>query len=210
MKITDIPIGSKVILDIEDKGIMTSLRSKVYDRSDMGILIFKPFDLIGESPDYAKCDSIHLRLLRYGEVNKWSIEESEAFKDEEEGHDLVRLTSNLASKVENKRGAFRVSTELTLVATDYRMGREYPITSIDISQTGFSFRCDVKLDIGCNLGVAFNDGDTSFDIRVKIARIVNDTDGVKYGCVIIQSNHELRKYITNKQLSEIRKSKGII
>ena len=202
MRLTEIPIGAELILDIERSGVYFTLKSKVSDIKENGIVLHPPFNKAGQLQEVQYRDVVTIRYIRYGKILQWDIPTKEML--EEDGMEFLYLETDQKAKNGNRRGAYRVSFTAKINIRNIRKLNELAVRSRDLSQTGYSFYSSFILGKGELYDFEIKDGGNRIPLRVKIIRVEEERNTYVYGGSIIKSDHMLRKYITQKQLDQIR------
>lgn len=131
-----------------------------------------------------------------------------------DGSYFYKISSLLAGKIINRRGAVRVFVgafgELYLNPS---VPKSISVTVKDISMTGLAFitENDVVLPIGKDVVITFSDSEENvkFTIGVKIVRKADATkDRLLYGCTLLNTeSNALAKYINEKQRRNLTRRK---
>ena len=202
MKLTDLPIGAELIIDIERSGLYFTLKSKVSNIKGEGIVLHPPFNKTGQIQEVQYRDIIVIRFMKHGKIFQWDISNKEMI--EENGMEFLYLETIHEVKNGNRRGAYRVSLSSKVAIRNIHKLNEINVRSRDLSQTGYSFYSSFILSKGELYDLEIKDDDFSIPLRLKIIRITEENNTYVYGSSIIKSDQLLRKYVTKKQIEQIR------
>lgn len=208
MKLSDIPLGSNILVDVERSGLYYTLKSKVMDSNQDGISILPPYDTRGIVTDFKDRDKVFIRYVVSSKIFRWVCSSWKDILDN--GHKYVFVTSTDSAENANKREAVRLDVGKEINLTSVRNGKTVNAYLKDISQVGVGFISKGVYEVGDMFDLVLDDLNLTIPLRVKIVRHVDLQDKHFYGCLVTKSDSNLRRYITDRQLQEIRKmrSKG--
>lgn len=203
MNITDLNLGSSILVDVERAGIIYTLKSKVMDSGDGGITISPPYDSKGTITEFRERDKIAIRYVERTKILRWGCTE---WKDVLiEGQKYLYLASSGVAENGNKREALRISVAKEVSLKSVGTPKFNQVILKDISHTGVGFVTTDVLDKSETFELLLEDLNLTTLLRIKIVREEKLAKGNLYGCLITKSDATLRKYIAGRQQEELRK-----
>lgn len=207
MIMTDLKLGTSILVDIERGGIYYTLKSKVMDTSDEGIYIAPPYDKRGDISEFRERDKVYIRYARNSKSIRWECDSWEDALVKEQKY--VYVTSTKVAENDNKREALRLEVGKDTSLTKVKTGKETNVYLKDISLVGVAFISEDTLQIGDLFDLRIDDLNLDINLRVRVVREEKTANKFTYGCIVTKSDASLRKYISGRQQEEIRKTRSI-
>ena len=207
MKILDLELGSKIIIEISVRTEKLEFETTIAEQIK-GATIIAPIRIEGKFLNL-QAKGVKISILYYdGEKPPVMWEYVPLPSYVHNGETCYRCTCGLPGKVVNRRNTYRLYVGADGIAQVGANHKGINVLVKDISEGGFSFVYNEKLSTqaGDPVRLVFNDNkkELRFNLQGRIVRIVElDETKVLYGCRLIIKNTSLSKYIADKQREQL-------
>lgn len=208
MKITELPVGSKVNLSLKVKGRILQFNAKVAivlaDR-----VLLDPIKREGKTVGFGNYD---VQLVYIGSDKDkpivWLKPKISLVKYRGETfHQIITFNNG---QVLNRRDGIRQPVGVSAKAIAKNFTSE--ITILDISANGISFLSDKPAPHDSQIRISFKDLNYNFNLAVEVCWFSEAENGnqFNYGCKIISKNVKIENYIKEKQAATSTEAAGVV
>lgn len=207
MRFTEIPIGDPILLDIENVENFMTVSAKAIEWTEKGLIVATRSKIRALSDD----DIVSMRYItQKGQLFRWIIEKREVLLKNRQNCFLVYSNEDAVNA--NQRGAFRMYVGKYGKLKIRSQKELLNVILKDVSLTGVGFLSTVELNENERPTLTFEDAGLTIEVQIAFIRSADEPriNGYFYGTVITDTDESLQKYITAKQLEEVKKIRKVL